>query len=110
MHFKRLLSTTTPSSVGPVFRVGLIPGDGIGKEVVGVSFLFLIQLFNLKATKSVIQSLPNAKKYMFIDLIAGFEAFQVSGAALPQQTIDALTNHCNGAIFGAVRYSFIFII
>eukprot|EP00842_Homolaphlyctis_polyrhiza_P006538 jgi/Hompol1/6886/HPOL_005111-RA len=54
---------------------GLIPADGIGREVIPPEFL---------------------------DLDAGFELFQKTGVALPDKTVDLLKNACDGALFGAV--------
>jgi homoisocitrate dehydrogenase len=41
-------------------------------------------------------------KFSFVDLDAGFETFQKTGAALPQKTVDTLKAECDGALFGAV--------
>lgn len=41
-------------------------------------------------------------KFSFVDLDAGFETFQKTGAALPQETVDTLKAECDGALFGAV--------
>ena len=37
-----------------------------------------------------------------MDLPAGYEAFQQTGTALPDKTVDTLKNECDGALFGAV--------
>ncbi|KAI8059577.1 hypothetical protein BC940DRAFT_338085 [Gongronella butleri] len=76
------------SSSAPI-RIGLIPADGIGKEVI-------------PAAQTVLESLPNGPKFDFVQLDAGFEYFQATGTALPQKTIDVLKNECQGALFGAV--------
>lgn len=70
---------------------GLIPGDGIGKEVI-------------PAGRRILEALPASLnlKFDFVDLRAGFETFQQTGAALPDQTIEVLKNECDGALFGAV--------
>jgi homoisocitrate dehydrogenase len=68
------------------YTVALIPGDGIGKEVVCAARRVL------DATGLPLQ---------FVDLDAGWETFQRSGAALPQATLERLRT-CDGAIFGAV--------
>lgn len=39
-----------------------------------------------------------------MDLEAGFETFQKTGAALPERTVETLKKECDGALFGAVRY------
>ncbi|KAK5998738.1 Homoisocitrate dehydrogenase [Cladobotryum mycophilum] len=72
-------------------RIGLIPGDGIGKEVI-------------PAGRRILEALPSYLnlKFDFVDLKAGFEAFEQTGAALPDATVDVLKNECQGALFGAV--------
>lgn len=37
-----------------------------------------------------------------MDLKAGFETFEQTGAALPDKTVEILKNECDGALFGAV--------
>ncbi|KYK55917.1 homoisocitrate dehydrogenase [Drechmeria coniospora] len=72
-------------------RIGLIPGDGIGKEVI-------------PAGQRILEALPTYLnlKFEFVHLKAGFETFQQTGTALPDATIDTLRNDCDGALFGAV--------
>lgn len=72
-------------------RIGLIPGDGIGKEVI-------------PAGRRVLEALPSYLnlKFDFVNLKAGFEAFEQTGSALPDATVDILRNECDGALFGAV--------
>jgi homoisocitrate dehydrogenase len=72
-------------------RIGLIPGDGIGREVI-------------PAGRRVLESLPASLglKFSFVDLDAGFEHFKASGTALPDKTVDTLKAECEGALFGAV--------
>ncbi|KAI1291553.1 Isocitrate/isopropylmalate dehydrogenase [Xylaria venustula] len=74
-----------------VLRIGLIPGDGIGREVI-------------PAGRRVLEALPSSLglKFEFTDLDAGFETFQKTGAALPDRTVDVLKTECDGALFGAV--------
>ena len=71
--------------------IGLIPGDGIGKEVI-------------PAGRKILEALPASLKlkFEFVDLKAGFEAFEQTGAALPDKTVEILKNECDGALFGAV--------
>lgn len=71
---------------------GLIPGDGIGKEVI-------------PAGRRLLEALPSSLglKFSFVDLDAGFETFQKTGTALPDKTVEILKNECDGALFGAVR-------
>jgi homoisocitrate dehydrogenase len=70
---------------------GLIPGDGIGKEVI-------------PAGRRILETLPASLglKFDFVDLKAGFETFEQTGAALPDKTVEVLKKECDGALFGAV--------
>ncbi|KAI0193488.1 Isocitrate/isopropylmalate dehydrogenase [Astrocystis sublimbata] len=74
-----------------VLRIGLIPGDGIGREVI-------------PAGRRILEALPSSLglKFEFTDLDAGFETFQKTGAALPDRTVEVLKTECDGALFGAV--------
>ena len=71
--------------------LGLIPGDGIGKEVI-------------PAGRRILEALPSSLnlKFEFIDLQAGFETFEKTGVALPDKTVEILKQGCDGALFGAV--------
>ncbi|CAI2163572.1 9028_t:CDS:2 [Funneliformis geosporum] len=72
--------------------IGLIPADGIGREVI-------------PAAQQVLEALPtehDSPRFNFIHLDAGFEYFQKHGTALPEKTLDILKNECEGALFGAV--------
>ncbi|RMZ75965.1 hypothetical protein DV737_g5056, partial [Chaetothyriales sp. CBS 132003] len=72
-------------------RIGLIPGDGIGREVI-------------PAGKKILESLPSSLglSFSFVDLDAGWGTFQQTGTALPDKTVEILKNECDGALFGAV--------
>ncbi|KAL2798925.1 hypothetical protein BJX62DRAFT_197029 [Aspergillus germanicus] len=72
-------------------RIGLIPGDGIGREVI-------------PAGRRILESLPSSLnlKFSFVDLDAGYDCFKRSGSALPDKTVDVLKKECDGALFGAV--------
>ncbi|KAI9708911.1 MAG: homoisocitrate dehydrogenase [Bogoriella megaspora] len=72
-------------------RIGLIPGDGIGREVIPCG-------------RRILEALPSSLnlKFSFTDLSAGYETFQSTGSALPQKTLDVLKQECDGALFGAV--------
>ncbi|ODV82663.1 hypothetical protein CANARDRAFT_25709 [[Candida] arabinofermentans NRRL YB-2248] len=85
--FKRAYSSAAPKTL----TIGLIPGDGIGREVI-------------PAGKQVLEALPSSYglKFQFTDLLAGFELFKKTGVALPEDTVQALTTSCDGALFGAV--------
>lgn len=67
--------------------IGMIPSDGIGKEVI-------------PAAQRVMEAvIPGIK---FIQLEAGFEYFQKTGVALPDETVSILKKECDGALFGSV--------
>ncbi|KIV94514.1 hypothetical protein PV10_02275 [Exophiala mesophila] len=72
-------------------RIGLIPGDGIGREVI-------------PAGRRVLESLPSSLglNFSFVDLDAGYEHFKQTGTALPDKTVETLQKECDGALFGAV--------
>ncbi|KAI0036068.1 mitochondrial NAD-homo-isocitrate dehydrogenase LysB [Vararia minispora EC-137] len=82
----RTMATAARSSL----RVGLIPADGIGKEVIPAA---------KQALEAVSADLP---KLEFYDLIAGWECFTRTGVALPEETIETLKDGCDAALFGAV--------
>ncbi|MBE2240146.1 MAG: isocitrate/isopropylmalate dehydrogenase family protein [Caldilineaceae bacterium] len=69
------------------YRIALIPGDGVGKEVV-------------PAARRVLEALPLA--FDFVELDAGWEVFERTGTALPQRTASVIRG-CDGAIFGATQ-------
>lgn len=72
-------------------RVGLIHGDGIGREVI-------------PAGESVLKALPasDGLRFEFVEVAAGYEYFKKHGVALPDETISILKNECDAALFGAV--------
>ncbi|KAJ3331804.1 homoisocitrate dehydrogenase [Blyttiomyces sp. JEL0837] len=84
-------SSSSSSSRISKLTIGLIPADGIGREVIPVA-------------ADVIKAVtPSSCKLTFIDLDAGFELFQKTGVALPDITIDKLkSGEIDGAMFGAV--------
>ncbi|MCB0115919.1 MAG: NAD-dependent isocitrate dehydrogenase, partial [Caldilineaceae bacterium] len=67
-------------------KIALIPGDGVGHEVV-------------PAARRVLEAA--GLDFHFTELDAGWDCFQRTGTALPASTVDALRS-CDGAIFGAV--------
>ncbi|KAF9221936.1 mitochondrial NAD-homo-isocitrate dehydrogenase LysB [Gyrodon lividus] len=89
MAFKapfRSIATSARQSL----KIGMIPADGIGREV-------------LPGAKAAIQALGSSlPKTEFIDLLAGFEYFTKTGTALPDETVEVLKNECDCALFGAV--------
>ncbi|RGB29498.1 hypothetical protein C1646_766558 [Rhizophagus diaphanus] len=85
---RRSLTTTSLKKL----TIGLIPADGIGREVI-------------PAAQQILEALPTGAdnpSFNFIYIDAGFEYFQKHGTALPEKTLDILKNECNGALFGAV--------
>ncbi|KAL2013259.1 hypothetical protein VTN00DRAFT_784 [Thermoascus crustaceus] len=72
-------------------RIGLIPGDGIGREVI-------------PAGRRILEALPASLnlKFSFVDLDAGWDTFKRTGTALPEKTVETLKKECDGALFGAV--------
>ena len=74
----------------PPPSLGLIPGDGIGKEV-------------LTSGRQVLEALQSPTlKFSFLPLSAGWGTFQSTGTALPDSTVSALKAECDGGLFGAV--------
>ena len=85
MHLTSFLSL-----IGPT---GLIPGDGIGREVI-------------PAGRRVLEALAGSSsklRFSFVDLDAGYGIFKDTGVALPDRTVEVLKKECDGALFGAVR-------
>jgi homoisocitrate dehydrogenase len=82
--------TPIPSSTN--FPSGLLPGDGIGREVI-------------PAGRKILEALPKSLglNFSFIHLDAGFDEFKKNGVALPEKTVETLKKECDGALFGAVR-------
>ncbi|KAI0068997.1 mitochondrial NAD-homo-isocitrate dehydrogenase LysB [Artomyces pyxidatus] len=82
----RSMATTARRSL----RIGLVPADGIGREVIPAA---------KKALEAVGSDIP---KLEFHDLLAGFELFTRTGTALPDETIRILREESDCALFGAV--------
>lgn len=77
------------ATASQALKIGMIPADGIGREVLPVA-------------QRVLSLTPGAPKCEFIPLQAGFELFQKTGTALPEETVRALKQECDGAMFGSV--------
>lgn len=79
------------STAAKTLKIGLIPGDGIGREVI-------------PAGKQILEALPSKHglKFEFVELQAGYEHFKKYGTALPEETVQVLKNETDGALFGAV--------
>ena len=71
---------------GRRLRIAMIPGDGVGREV-------------LPAAQRVLEAAGVKAEYLHLD--AGFATFQRTGNALPAATLEA-ARACDGALFGAV--------
>lgn len=86
-----LIYRTNSSIAHSQLSPGLIPGDGIGREVI-------------PAGRRILEALPTSLglKFSFTSHSAGFETFQKQGVALPNATVEALKSDCDGALFGAV--------
>ncbi|MBI5679286.1 MAG: NAD-dependent isocitrate dehydrogenase [Methanobacterium sp.] len=72
-----------------MYKIAVIPGDGIGKEV-------------MEATLHILEAIDVEFDYTFAD--AGDEYQEVSGIALPQETIDIVKNS-QACLFGAAGES-----
>ncbi len=72
-----------------MYKIAVIPGDGIGKEV-------------MDATLHVLEALDIRFDYTFAE--AGDEYQEISGVALPQETIDIVKNS-EACLFGAAGES-----
>lgn len=71
---------------GRAYRLAMIPGDGVGCEVV-------------PAAQQVLAAL--GLEIDFVTLEAGWEVFERTGSALPATTLSEI-QRCDGALFGAV--------
>lgn len=60
-----------------------------------------------QAGRRILEALPASLnlKFSFVDLEAGYETFKKTGTALPDKTVETLKKECDGALFGAVRYT-----
>jgi homoisocitrate dehydrogenase len=74
------------SSTHSTLRLAIIPGDGIGREL-------------LPASLAALDALDVAYEATILD--AGWETFERTGAALPGATLDAARD-CDAIVFGAV--------
>ncbi|MBU4608852.1 MAG: NAD-dependent isocitrate dehydrogenase, partial [Euryarchaeota archaeon] len=72
-----------------MYKISVIPGDGIGKEV-------------MEATLHVMEALNLEFDYVYAD--AGDEYEEISGIALPQETLDIVKNS-QACLFGAAGES-----
>lgn len=88
-------SLATP--VRNTLRIGLIPADGIGREVIPVCAIgsnvpfFLCERppLSLQAARRALEALgSDLPKLEFHDLLAGFDLFTRTGSALPRETVE----------------------
>lgn len=56
----------------------------------------------IPAAQRVLEATPGLPALSFVPLQAGFEHFQKTGQALPQETVSVLKSECQAAMFGAV--------
>ncbi|KAJ7276112.1 mitochondrial NAD-homo-isocitrate dehydrogenase LysB [Mycena haematopus] len=82
----RSMATSSRKSL----TIGLIPADGIGREVIPAA---------RDAIVAVKSELPDLN---FIDLLAGWDTFTRTGTALPRDTVQILKEQCDCALFGSV--------
>ncbi len=68
------------------YKIGFLPGDGIGVDV-------------LEASKAILDIADFNAEYIPLDI--GFKIFESEGDALPSRTVEALKN-CDAALFGAI--------
>ena len=86
-------SLATVAAARKSLRIGLIPADGIGREVIPVSLFirstfFFYHNLSTQAARRVLEALgSDLPKLEFHDLLAGFDLFTRTGTALPDETI-----------------------
>ena len=87
-------SLATVAAARKSLRIGLIPADGIGREVIPVSSFNGSALFfprnelSTQAARRVLEALgSDLPKLEFHDLLAGFDLFTRTGTALPSETV-----------------------
>ncbi|RKO97881.1 hypothetical protein CXG81DRAFT_11430 [Caulochytrium protostelioides] len=89
LHASAVAASSATPSTKSSYTIGLIPGDGIGHEVI-------------PAAAQILSAVSGDKTFDFVNLDAGFEHFTKSGTALPEKTVSTLREACDGALFGAV--------
>jgi 3-isopropylmalate dehydrogenase len=72
--------------MGKQYKIGFLPGDGIGVDV-------------LEASKAILDVADFNAEYIPLDI--GFKIFENEGDALPSRTVEALKD-CDAALFGAI--------
>jgi homoisocitrate dehydrogenase len=78
MLFQQVLRRSLSSAAASrqSLKIGLLPADGIGREVI-------------PAAQAAIEALgSDIPKPEFVDLLAGYELFTRTGTALPNETVE----------------------
>lgn len=76
MAFRQVLRRNFSAAARQSLKIGLVPADGIGREVI-------------PAARTALEALgSDIPKPEFVDLLAGFELFTRTGTALPHETIE----------------------
>jgi homoisocitrate dehydrogenase len=70
------------------FRIGLIPGDGIGQDI-------------MPWARAVLETIDAycPVKYNMVELQAGYNCFKQHGTSIPEATFEEL-KHCQGSVYG----------
>src|SRR5947207_10779593 len=76
---------------GPIARIAVIPGDGIGKEVTPES---------IKAIRAVVAS--ERRQIEFVEFDWGADKFLREGVSLPSGAVEMLSNEFDAILFGAL--------
>ena len=81
------------TAVRQTLRIGLIPADGIGREVIPVSDYALFNckqiLIFFQAARRTLEALgSDLPRLEFHHLLAGFDLFARTGNALPRETVE----------------------
>jgi homoisocitrate dehydrogenase len=79
------------AAVGKAFRLAVVPGDGVGKEVIPQA---------LRVLDVIQQHTPYV--FQYVHLIAGWDAVKATSSPLPARTLIGIKN-CDACLFGAVE-------
>ncbi|MDX9859864.1 MAG: isocitrate/isopropylmalate family dehydrogenase [Rhodospirillales bacterium] len=71
-------------------KIGIIPGDGIGRDVIKASMIVL----------EAINDLAGHRPLTFKPMVTGEKAFERTGSAFPKETYDGIAE-CDAVLFGA---------
>ena len=95
------MTTTTAENRPGTVRLGLLPGDGIGPEVVASAVAVLERLAETSRPTAQKPTTEKGFDLETVTLDAGWRTFESTGTALPDATVESLRS-CDGALFGAV--------